>query len=363
MEAARWIRGLTPLAMLGALAATGLGRPPMLSAAAPPWQPPPCPALAEAGIESVAPAWFRLDSMLDDTGTLEGRRLTLGRIGGRERHLDLSPESFASGPVDGRVVVGDDDGSTSELRIIDVGRGCATVVAREADVIRGAVLSPGDGTIWEHRVDRSTRADLGVWRREPGTSPAVQVLPGLAQDDRYGPTFSTELHLVDGRRLAVSSCGELACRSRVLDPATGLVTSVEATGPMLGMHGTTVIASGVCHGFPCPVIAVDVEARERSIVVREAGPAIVGGTGQGVVAYAATDGRLELVDLDTGARSTVAGSAGLLPVRGGSAATSGSTIPVDDLLVAPDGLVSDPGAARAINPLTSALDAIEETIR
>ena len=104
--------------------------------------------------------------------------MTLGRIGGRERHLDLSPESFASGPVDGRVVVGDDDGATSELRIIDVGRGCATVVAREADVIRGAVLSAGDGTIWEHRVDRATRTDLGVWRRGPGGSPAVQVLPG-----------------------------------------------------------------------------------------------------------------------------------------------------------------------------------------
>ena len=363
MEAARWIRGLTPLAMLGALAATGLGRPPMLSAAAPPWQPPPCPEVAPAAGETDVPAWYRLDSMLDETGTLEGRRLTLGRIGGRERHLDLSPESFASGPVDGQVVVGDDDGATSELRIIDVGRGCATIVAREADVIRGAVLSAGDGTIWEHRVDRATRTDLGVWRRGPGGSPAVQVLPGVAQDDRYGPTFSTELRLVDGRRLAVSSCGELACRSRILDPATGHVTSVEATGPMLGMRGSTFIAAGVCHGFPCPVITVDVEAHERSVIVREAGPAIVGGTALGVVAYAATDGELELVNLDTGGRSTVAGGAGLLPVRDGSAATSGSTVPVDDLLVAPDGLVSDPVDARAINPLTSALDAIEEAIR
>ncbi len=355
--------GLTPLAVLGALVATGLGRPPMLSAAAPPWQPPQCPAVVPAAGPAIATAWYRLDSNLDATGTLEGRRLTLGRIGGRERHLDLQAESFASGPVDGRVLVGDDDGSMSELRIIDIGRGCATVVAREADVIRDAVLSPGDGTIWEHRVDRATRADLGIWRRDPDPGPAVRVLPGMVPDDRYGPTFSTELRLTDDDRLTVSSCGELACRNRILDPATGHVASVEATGQMLGMHGSTVIAAGVCHGYPCPIVAVDIETGERTIVVGDAGPAIVGGIGSHVVVYGASSGQLEAIDLDTGRHSPVAGSAGLLPVLNGSSATSGSSVPAGDLLVAPGGLVSDPGDARALNPLTSAFDTIEEAVR
>ena len=363
MEVTRWIRGLTPLAVLAAVATTGLGHPPMLSAAAPPWQPPPCPTVVPAAGRTVAPAWYRLDSVLDHAGTLDGRRLTLGRIGGRARHLDLSPESFASGPVDGRVIVGDDDGSMSELRIVDVDRGCATLVARETDVIRGAVLSAGDGTIWEHRVDRATRADLGVWRRDPDAGPAVRVLPGMSPDDRYGPTFTTELRLTDDGRLTVSSCGELACRNRILDPVTGHVTSVEATGPMLGMHGSSLIAAGICHGFPCPIIAVDIGTGGRTIVVADAGPAVVGGTGHRVVAYEAFDGQLETVDLETGRRSSVAGSAGLLPVRDGSAATSGSTVPAGDLLMAPGGLVSGPSDARALNPLTSAFDTLEEAVR
>ena len=163
------------------------------------------------------------------------------------------------------------------------------------------MLSPGDGTIWEHRVDRTTRADLGIWRRGPDPGPAVRVLPGISPDDRYGPTFSTELRLTDDGRLTVSSCGELACRNRILDPATGGVASVEATGPMLGMHGTTVIAAGVCHGFPCPIVAIDIEAGERTIVVDEAGPAIVGGTGHRIVVYEASDGQLETIDLEPGA--------------------------------------------------------------
>jgi hypothetical protein len=129
------------------------------------------------------------------------------------------------------------------------------------------------------------------------------------------------------------------------------------------MHGSTVIAAGICHGFPCPVVAVNVETGERTIIVGDAGPAIVGGTSRRVVAYEAPGGQLETIDLETGRRSLVAGSAGLLPVRDGSAATSGSTVPAGDLLVAPGGLISDQSDARALNPRTSAFDAIEEAAR
>ncbi len=56
--------------------------------------------------------------------------------------LDLPAESFAAGPVRGQVLVGSDDGVRSTLRLIDVGRGCATAVGTSTDVIRRAIIAP-----------------------------------------------------------------------------------------------------------------------------------------------------------------------------------------------------------------------------
>lgn len=364
MEAVRWIRGLAPLVALVLLAGIGLGRPPTLSAADPPWQPPPCPDGAMAPVQRpTVAAWYRMDAVLDATGTLAGQRLTLGVLGGPSRHLDLPAELFASGPVLGRLLVGDDDGSSSRLRLVDVLRGCATVVAREDDVIRSAVLSPDGEAIWEHRVDRAARADAGIWRRaaEPGT--ATRVLPGLAPDVRYGPTFSTELRWTADGRVGVASCGEIACRSRVFEPATGHLSSIEATGPMIGVDGDTVIAYEPCHGFPCPVVAVDTVTGTRTILIDDAGPASLGGTDRRVLVFTSGDGSLETFDLGTGTRRRVVAAAGLLPVRGGSAATSAVEMPAGDVLLAPDGRVTDPSSARRIDPQSSAVRTVEEAAR
>ena len=77
------------------------------------------PATIAIGAEAGA-AWYRLDPVLDEHGSLAGQRLTVGLVGGPARHLDLAPESFVSGPVGGVVLVGDDDGTESRLRLLDV---------------------------------------------------------------------------------------------------------------------------------------------------------------------------------------------------------------------------------------------------
>ncbi len=364
MEAVRWFRGLAPVAALALLAAVGLGRPPALVAADPPWQPPPCSVVDPAAVPQSAPAaWYRMDPVLDRAGTLAGQRLALGVLGAGSRHVDLPPESFASGPVLGRLLVGDDDGSSSRLRVVDVARGCATVVAREADVIRSALLSPDGVTIWEHRVDRASRTDEGIWRRPADQPAGTRILPGLPSDDRYGPTFATELRWTGDGRLGVASCGELACRSRVLDPATGRVSSIEATGPMIGVDGDTVVAYDACHGFPCPILAVDAVTGRRKTLVDDSGAASLGAADDHLLVFEAARGSLETLDLRTGIRRPVEGGAGLLPVRGGSLAASGADLPAGDVLVAPDGLVTEPAEARGIDPLTSAVEAVEETSR
>jgi hypothetical protein len=259
--------------------------------------------------------------------------------------------------------VGDDDGSSSRLRVLDVARGCAIAVAGETDVIRSAVLSPTDGTIWEHRVDRTSRMDLGIWRRATDGRTATRILPGMPSDDRYGPTFATELRWTGDGLLGVASCGELACRSRILDPATGHVSSVEATGPMIGVDGNTVLAYDVCHGFPCPILAVDAVTGRRAMLVDEAGAASLGGVGGNVLVFEAARGSLETLDLQSGIRRQVAGGAGLLPVRDGSAATSAAGVPAGYVPVAPDGLVTDAADLRVVDPLTSAVEPAEETFR
>ena len=364
MEAVRWIRRLVPVTALALLSAVGLGRPPALIAADPPWQPPPCGvADAAAASRPAASPWFLMDAVLDRTGTLAGLRLTLGALGERSRHLELPPESFAWGPVSDRLLVGDDDGSSSRLRLLDVALGCAITVAGEQDVIRGAVVSPVDGSIWEHRVARAGRTDLGIWRRTPDGRAATRILPGMPSDDRYGPTYATELRWTGDGRLGVASCGELACRSRVLDPVTGRTSSVEATGPMIGVDGDTVVAYQVCHGFPCPIIAVDTVTGRRTTLVDGAGAAALGGIGHGVLVYESAHGLLETLDLRSGARRQVADSEGLLPVRDGSAATSAAGVPAGDVVVAPDGLISEPAGFRVLDPMTSTVLAVEETLR
>ena len=97
METLRWLR-LAPLAVVIAAGALGPGRPVSGAGAGPAWDPPPCPA-ADTGGPPGTGAWYRLDPVLDRSGTLAAQRLTTGIAGRPSRHLDLAPESFASGPV------------------------------------------------------------------------------------------------------------------------------------------------------------------------------------------------------------------------------------------------------------------------
>jgi hypothetical protein len=300
--------------------------------------------------------------VLDVSGTLAGQRLTLGLVGQTPRRIDLPPESFASGPVRGRVLVGDDDGSRSRLRIVDVGRGCATDVARDAAVIRGAVLATDLTATWEHRVDRATRADLGIWRRATADGRASRALPGLAPDERHGRTFSTELRWAADGRLAVASCGELACRTRLLDPTTGIVKAIEATGQVLGVDRDAVVAYGACPGLPCPIVRVDAATGGRDVLVDEAGPAAMSDADEPAVVFERR-GHLEELDLRTSVTSTLAAAPELLPVRGGSGAGAGVDLAGGSVLLAADGRLTDPGGARRLDPATAAIGPIEEVQR
>lgn len=281
MVESRWVRRAGPgIAAVGALvviASTTLG------ARSPDWHPPACehrvgPAAAPIG------AWYRIDPVLID-GVWSGQRLTLGRAGGeRPWQLDLDAESFASGPLGGTVLVGTDDGVASSLRLFDLGAGCRWDLATTRDVIRHATLSPDLRSIYEHRVDRRSRADLGVWRRPlDGGAPARMVSPA-EPDPRFGPTWRTDLSWsTDGRTLIVETCGEVACRFRLVDEdgRARRFAPDPSVGDAVGLIGDRLVAHGACRGLPCPLLSIDLGTGRTSVLERSAGHAVIGRDGLG----------------------------------------------------------------------------------
>jgi hypothetical protein len=341
MVGARCVRWAGPgIAVVGALAfvaATTTGAPD------PAWVPPPCigtPGQSDA----TAAAWYQLDPKIDD-GVLVGQRLTVGAASVGSRHLDLDPESFASGPVGGTVLVGTDDGRASRLSVVDVVAGCASSVATTGDVIRHATLSPDGRSVVEVRVDRRTRSDLGVWRRPLDGAKAIRLLGAIAPDPRFGPTWLTQLAWSDeGDTLIVESCGEVACRYRLIDATSRGVRPVSdpTVGDLVGLVAGRLVVHGACRGLPCPLLSVDPSGGPSLVLDDGAGQAVlarddtgrpvvvheIGADGHAVRAVAPDGSGSSVLELGDDGRRLVGG-----PGRSGGAAEHAR----DWIVVAPDG--------------------------
>lgn len=146
---------------------------------------------------------------------------------------------------------------------------------------------------------------------------------------------------------------------RVLDPQSGSVDRIDGTGPLVGLSGDRAIVYAACHGFPCRVEAIQLRTGRRTTVVDGAGLAALGGPDDSLLAYETPSGSLATLDLRTGVISEVPGSQGL-PVRRGSGATSGATVPPGAVLVAPAGHLGSPGSSRILDILTGTLRPLPE---
>ena len=296
MKESRWLRWIGPgviaLGAVGSVAsnAAGAGERPWVSRACGDGSTYRSTAARSAGPTALSDLrrepWFRLDPRLDGAGALQGQRLAVGIIGNRStRFMDLPAESFAAGPFGRVVLVGSDNGLVSRLEVVDIGGECSSSVAREAAVIRRGTIDPAGTSIYEMRVDRATRADLGIWARPlDGKSPAVRVLEPIAADERFGPTYTTEFTWdLAGRTLAVQSCGETACRIRILDPAAGvpLVVDQPDLGPIVGLDGDVLVTYAACPGLPCPIVATDAVTGTRSILADAGATAVLVSTADG----------------------------------------------------------------------------------
>ncbi|MFL5672762.1 MAG: hypothetical protein ACJ77C_11780 [Chloroflexota bacterium] len=305
-----------------------------------------------------AAPWFRLDPVAADDGSLRGERLVLGLFGDAlTRTLDLPAEAFAAGPFGGTVLTGADDGSTSRLELVDVARGCSWVVATERDVIRRATVDADGASVYEMRVDRATRADLGIWRRSlRDASSAERILAPISADARFGITFSTELAWdLAGDRLVVQSCGEFACRTRIFDPHDGAVATLDAPdlGLLVGVDGDRVVTYADCHGLPCPIISTNLATDTRTVVAEAAGAATLvrGASGAAVVIEqdTASGHAVRSIALDGSDSSDAVSVPPDLELTGTPwSGTSSTRLPPGWVLLAPDGRLSgDPNDHRS----------------
>jgi hypothetical protein len=386
MDSMRWRRLAPPAIAVAALLVATASAPGPVGAADPLWTPPSCAAVdgkpigarlgSAAGRVSGAAAargvaWFRLDPTLDGDGTLVGRRLSTGDAAtATRRRLDLPPESFAAGPFGDAVLVGADDGQRSTLRLVDPVAGCADDAATSAQVVRSGLVTPAGDAIVEHRVDRRTRADLGIWRRPLDGSAATRILAPLPVDAAYGPTFATELGWGTDGRLAVVSCGQVRCRARVVDPAGAAGVTVTDVGPLVGLSGGTLVVHRACASLPCPVDAIALATGRRWMLVPEAGLATLAGPQRDQVAWETTDADgtwLHRTDLTTG-RTVDLGRLlpGYLPLTSPWRSASGIAAHDGAVVVTPGGRVAldvARGHGQRIDPLDGSTAALWEMDR
>jgi hypothetical protein len=355
MREPRWVRRIGPA--VAALGAVALVASTTLGARERAWEPPPCATATVAADRTESGrrwgTWYRLDPQLRD-GVLVGQRVTIGRgTSGGTRFVDLPRESFAAGPFDGFVLVGSDDGERSSLALLDVPRGCRIPVATSPDVVRRATLTPDGSAIVEMRVDRATRADLGVFRRSLHRPEApVRILPPVAADARFGPTWTTEFAWSpDGRRLAVQSCGERACRTRVLDAAGRLVVTVAdpELADLVGVTAEHLVVHATCGGLPCPIIAVRLADHASKVLVETAGQATLGTGADGrpvLIHEVDADGRqLRVIGLDgRDARAFPADRRGRRLVAGPGRSASALEHPPDLIVLGSGGRIPGEGA-------------------
>ena len=362
----RWARRLGPgiaaLAAVTAIASTTAGAPPPI------WDPPDCPGRPAIGTRTVG-AWFRLDANLA-AGTLVGQRLTVGSAErATEWRMELDPESFAAEPNGGTVLIGTDDGRGSRLSLIDVADGCRWAIGTSRDVVRSAVTTPDGSAIVEHRVERRTRADLGIWRRPFDGGASTRVLEPIGEDERFGPTWVTELGWSeDGGTLVVTSCGEAACRHRLTPTPGGVVTTIADPnlGSFVGLVDDRLVVRGACRGLPCPIVSREIDRDSVVVLEQAAGLAVMArdSVGRSVVVHEG-DGGLRAIRPDgSDARPLGPPPVGLRLVPAVSWSASGAEHAPDRLVFGPDGRLPLEGLRPAIlRPVDSDGSAPGEVLR
>ncbi|MDP8903867.1 MAG: hypothetical protein M3N29_00885 [Chloroflexota bacterium] len=265
-----WLVRLGPPALV--LAATALGASQLPSrlvadsaaASAARSCPPPADLSALRSLRSrnaTIKATIDVAPLLANRGEKVGQLLTVSAQGLPSRNVTLAGESFVARSISNVVVYGDHvPGIGSDVRALDLASGCEFTIPMPPGIVRSAVLDADLGALYIHSVTEQSRADGGVARIDLGSGAIAEVVEPLASDQAFGPVFATTLHWsADGSELAVSSCGFARCHTRVVDVRSGALASFADPphGDLVGLTASELYVFDVCHGWPCPLLAVE----------------------------------------------------------------------------------------------------------
>jgi hypothetical protein len=149
-----------------------------------------------------------------------------------------------------------------------------------------------------------------------------------------------------GTRLAVQSCADLGCLTRVFDlrhsASVALVIQGVAEGPMLGFAGGTLVTWAACPGYPCAILAWDPATSQSRTLLSAASAAAMTADGRRLVALDADAAGSRAIELDpsSGRLSRLRGlAAGLRPLATGANATVGLEVAANEVAI------GTPGAA------------------
>jgi hypothetical protein len=247
-----------------------------------------------------AGARVRIGERLGPRGQYLGRQIEITTARGDTAAVDLGSDSSVDASATNVVAYSRVVAGTSEVRVLDLLEGCDMLVAQPPGIVRSALLDPTGTAVYVHAVDGATRADLGVSRYQVDGGRPTVALPPLPADSRYGRTFGTSLAFAaDGETLAVQSCGMEACRTRLLDIATGRIEPFSRVphGALIGATLSHLVVYGACHWEPCSVLSIDRGTRSAQTLAEAAWDAALVSAGdedQATVTFMTAAGLVEV---------------------------------------------------------------------
>lgn len=215
-----------------------------------------------------------LESKISKRGELTGRVLSAQTASGRALAIALPVESFIGPLIGGLVVYTRHLAATgSEVRALNLATGCDVRLAAPPEIVRSAVLDRSAEFAYVHSVTGGDRADAGVVRYDLDSGIAVHVLGPVRPPDGFGPIFGTDLRWsIAGDQLAVQSCGYSRCLTRVLDVATGGVSTLDdpEQGGFIALTNAHLVTFASCPGMPCAVLTTDLASGAVTVLEEEA---------------------------------------------------------------------------------------------
>jgi hypothetical protein len=215
---------------------------------------------------------------------------------GQTVRLELPDDhAFADGPRDGRIVVGADDGTTSEVQLVEADSGGVTPVVATDQIVWGGTVSPDGTAVYYVPVDRGSMTDAGLWRLDIGADgadvEAEQVLGEFATETY---DFASEVRFAwspDGASFVGQYCERGRCQAQIVQPGSGDSRLHDEPGvfELRGMTEDVYVADAFA-GQRSGILAVDLDTLDVRVLSEEWGGSEIHHTADGpVVVYFAPD--------------------------------------------------------------------------